>query len=180
MARAGSNQVWVEGEDRLFANFDRLLFVDMQKAAKKGLQTAGMHIIADAQRNMRTAGHNHGTLNNTGRLSQSGRVQNVPDSEEVEIGFFSESSSQRGYAAAVEYGTRAHWAPVQDIRSWVYKKLRADKKKVNSIAFLINRAMSKKGTKAHAFFAPAVEKNKRKISSAIADAIRSVIDKDRN
>lgn len=177
MARTG-NHVWVEGEDRLFANFDRLLFVDMQKAAKKGLQTAGMHVIADAQRNMRTAGHNHGTLNNTGRLSQSGRVQNVPNTEEVEIGFFSDSA-QRGYAAAVEYGSRAHWAPVQDIRAWVQKKLRADRKKINSIAFLINRAMSKKGTTAHPFFAPAVEKNKRRISNAIADAIRSVIDKDR-
>ena len=100
MARAG-NQVWVEGEDRLFANIDRLVFTDMQKAAKKGLQNAGMHVIASAQRNMRTAGHNGGTLNNTGRLSQSGRVQDVPGSEDVEIGFFSQSA-QRGYAAAVE------------------------------------------------------------------------------
>ena len=168
----------VEGQDRLFANFDRVA-VEVQKAAKKGLRTAGMNIIADAQRNMRTAGHNGGTLNSTGRLSQSGRVQDVSGSEDVETGFFSQSA-QRGYAAAVEYGSRAHWAPVQDIRAWVQKKLRADRKHINSIAFLINRAMSKKGTKAHPFFAPAVEKNKSKISKAIADAIRSVTDKDRS
>lgn len=178
MARGGSS-VWVEGQDRLFANIDRLLFVDMQKAAKQGLQKAGMHIIADAKRNMRTAGHDGGTLNSFGRLRASGRVQDVPGTQEVEIGFFADSA-QRGYAAAVEYGSRAHWAPVQDIRAWVQKKLRADKKKINSIAFFINRAMSKKGTRPHPFFAPAVEKNKSRVSKAIADAIRTVTDKDRS
>ncbi len=179
MARSGNNEVWVDGEDRLFANMNRCIS-DVQRAAKKGLQKAGMQIIADAQRNMRTAGHKGVTLNNTGRLSQSGRVQDVENDEgAVEIGFFSESA-QRGYAAAVEYGSRAHWAPVQEMRAWAQKKLRVAYNRINTVAFLVNRAMSKHGTKAHAFFAPAVKKNKNAISKAISEAVKTVIDKDKN
>lgn len=179
MARSANNSIWVDGEDRLFANMNRCM-EDVQRAAKKGLQRAGMKIVADAQRNMRTAGHNHGTLNNTGRLSQSGRVQDVPnDASAVEIGFFSESA-QRGYAAAVEYGSRAHWPPTQDIEAWVRKKLRVAQKRIASVTFLVKRKMSRKGTTAHPFFAPAVKKNQSAISKAITDAIKTVTDKDQN
>ncbi len=172
-----NGEVWMDGQDRLFANMDRLIG-DMSVAAKKGIRKAGMQIIADAQRNMRTAGHNGRTLNNTGRLSQSGRVQDVEGSNDVEIGFFSQSG-ERGYAAAVEYGSRAHWPPKQEIDSWVYKKLRVAKEMVASVGFLVRRAISRKGTSPHPFFGPAVEKNKSGIRDAITDAINEVTSKDR-
>lgn len=166
----------VEGEDRLFVNIDTCV-ADVAAAAKKGLKTAGMRIIADAQRNMHTAGHNSGTLNNTGRLSQSGRVQDDKNSgSEVEIGFFSQTG-ERGYAAAVEYGSRPHWPPRQDIESWVHKKMRVAKDYVRSVAFLVSRHIATKGTKPHAFFAPAVEHNKQDITNAVRDAVITVLRK---
>ena len=171
------SEVWMDGQDRLFVNMDRLVG-EMAVAAKKGLRKAGMKIIADAQRNMRTAGHNGRTLNNTGRLSQSGRVQDVEGGEDVEIGFFSQSG-QRGYAAAVEYGSRAHWPPKQEIDSWVQKKLRAPKKDIASIGFLVRRAISRKGTQPHPFFEPSVRKNTKFIKQCIADAINEVTKEDR-
>lgn len=171
------SEVWVDGQDRLFANMDRL-YGEVAAAAKKGIRKAGMQIIADAQRNMRTAGHNGRTLNNTGRLSQSGRVQDVEGSNDVEIGFFSQSG-ERGYAAAVEYGSRAHWPPKQEIDSWVYKKLRVAKDKVASVGFLVRRAISRKGTQPHPFFEPAVRKNTKAIRQRITDAINEVTKADR-
>jgi len=168
--------VSVIGDDKLRVNFDRCAD-QVAKAAKQGLRTAGMQIIASAQRNMRTAGHGGLTLNNTGQLSQSGRVQDVPGSEDVETGFFSREGG-RGYAAAVEYGSRAHSAPLDPIRQWVKKKMRVPEKSVNTVAFFIHRKIRLKGTEAHPFFAPAVEKNKRAIVSAISDAINKVTSKD--
>lgn len=174
---ASSSEIWVEGEGRLFANMDRR-FDEIQLAAKKGIEVAGMKIIASAKRNMRTAGYKGGTLNNSRKLSASGRVQEVPgDAGAVDIGFFSEEA-QRGYAAAVEYGSRAHFPPTQEIREWVRKKLRIADQRVNSVTFLVKRAMSHHGTKPHPFFAPAVEKNKSAASRAIGDAIRAVVNKD--
>ena len=113
--------VWVEGQDKLFMNMDGLT-ADVEKAARRGLQRAGMRIIADAQRNMRTAGHNGATLNATGQLSNSGKVQDGENGT-IDVGFFS-TTSGTGYAAHVEYGTKAHWPPRWALRAWVRKKLR--------------------------------------------------------
>lgn len=170
------DSITIEGEDKLRVNIDRC-YQAVAKAAKHGIRTAGMRVIADAQRNMRTAGHGGLTLNNTGMLSQSGRVQDVPNSEDVEIGFFSREGG-RGYAAAVEYGSRAHSAPLDPIRQWVKKKMRVAENRINTVAFFIHRKIRQKGTEAHPFFGPAVEKNKRQIVKSITDAISKVTNSD--
>lgn len=166
----------MDGQDRLFVNMDRCV-EQVQKEAKQGLKTAGMKIIASAQRNMRTAGHNGGTLVATGRLRDSGRVEEVPDSDDVEIGFFSEQGA-RGYAAAVENGSVPHWAPKREINEWVHQKLRVEAKLVPGVGYLIRRAIARKGTRPHPFFGPAVQKHQKDISKAISEAIARVIDKD--
>jgi len=171
-----SSGIWVEGADRVFMNMNRVVD-SVAKESMKGIKKAGMEIIAQAQRNMRTAGHNGATLNNTGRLSQSGRVQDVQnDPNAVDVGFFSDEGG-RGYAAFVEYGTKAHSAPLEPIRQWVKKKMRVAANSVNTVAFFIHRRIRRRGTNAHAFFAPAVQKNKEAVSKAISEAVQSVINK---
>lgn len=164
----------LEGLDRVLANFERIT-PEVAAAATKGLSRGGMYIIADAQRNLRTAGHNGGTVNNTGQLSNSGRTQ-VLDNGEVECGFFSKSGE--GYAAYVEYGTRAHWPPVAPLRAWTRKKLRVSEDRVKSVAFLVARKIARRGTSPHPFFQPAVEKNKKRVVDAVNEAVAAVTSKD--
>lgn len=159
---------WIEGMDALFVNMNRYS-EKVQQAALKGMMKAGWEIIADAQRNLRTAGHNGGTLNTTGQLSNSGKVQEMQDGT-IDVGFFGQND-RGAYAAYVEYGTKAHWAPVDMMRQWVKKKLRVEEKDVNSVAYLVNRKIARRGTTPHPFFAPAVKKNRHKIREAANQAV---------
>lgn len=186
MARRGSGDVWVEGEDRLFMNMN-LVLDEVQAASIDGLKRAGMKIVGTAQRNMRTAGHNGGTLNTTGRLSQSGKVQELNDGT-IDVGFFSQDG-ERGYAAVVEYGSRkAWWPPVDMIRAWVRKKLRVvGEEKIDRTAYLVGLTIAGKnprkphvhGLRPHPFFGPAVKKHRKEAEKAISEAVRKVTDKDR-
>lgn len=196
MGRVGSS-VWVDGQDRLYANYNRVID-EVAKEAKTGLQRAGMKIIAQAQRNMKTAGYNGSTLNTTGRLSQSGKVQDISnDPYGVEVGFFSETSST-GYAAYVEYGRRAgKMPPVDELREWVRKKrsgmsaatdaMKAaavfTKKTYNqmldSLAWAVAISIKRRGTRPHPFFGPAVKKCQADVTRALTQAIKKVTDKDR-
>jgi len=56
------------------------------------------------------------------------------------------------YGESVELGTAAHFPPVAPIQHWVEKKLRISGDNARSVAFLIARAISRRGTKgAHMF-----------------------------
>ena len=147
-------------------------------AGRKGLRSAGMNIIADAKNNLRG---NHSVV--TGQLRSSGKVQKVEDDPDaIDAGFFAQGSSQ-GYAYFVEYGRRATKTTTagvptlrQAIEQWLRKKFgMAEGKELKSRAFLISRAIHKKGTKPHPFFAPAVEKNKADIERAIGNEIKEVL-----
>lgn len=175
-----AREVWLEGQDRLYLNMNRIA-EDVYKEAKAGLKRGGMKIIADAQRNLRTAGYRGGTLNNTGRLSQSGKVQEVEDGT-LDIGFFSTDGS-RGYAAVVEYGSKKKfWPNVAYLRAWVHKKLGVPNEEADSVAFLIGRQIAGKSPKhpekygltPHPFFKPAIEKNKKALEKAISDAVNKI------
>lgn len=147
-------------------------------AGRKGLRAGGMNIIADAKDNLRG---NHSVV--TGVLRASGKVQKVEDDPDaIDAGFFAQGSSQ-GYAYFVEYGRRATKTTTagvptlrQAIEQWLRKKFgMAEGKELKSRAFLISRAIHKKGTKPHPFFAPAVEKNKADIERAIGNEIKEVL-----
>lgn len=147
-------------------------------AGRKGLRASGMNIIADAKNNLRG---NHSVV--TGGLRASGKVQKVEDDPDaIDAGFFAQGSSQ-GYAYFVEYGRRATKTTIagvptlrQAIEQWLRKKFgMAEGKELRSRAFLISRAIHKKGTKPHPFFAPAVEKNKADIERAIGNEIKEVL-----
>lgn len=159
--------VWLEGERELFANMQKR-FDGCTQAGRRGIQKAGLQIVADAKLNLR----NNGT-NVTGQLSASGRVQKVDDDpDSIDAGFFSQDT-RGGYALFVEYGRRAgKFPPIDEIVQWVRKKLRIrEQKAAKGIGFLIARKIAKKGTRPHPFFGPAVEKNKNAINDFIAEEV---------
>lgn len=61
------------------------------------------------------------------------------------------------YGEPVEFGTRPHFPPVKAIQHWVEKKLRISGKDARSVAFLIARAISRRGTKGAKMFGKGVQ-----------------------
>lgn len=163
-------EIELEGLQELHLKFYRVTR-EVLESADEGLKKGGMLIIADAQRNLRS-----NRTNNTGLLSNSGKVQKT--SEGYDVGFFSRDS-ESGYAEFVEYGRRSgKFPPLKMITEWVRKKLRLKDKALKSASFLISRKIAQKGTRPQPFFAPAVEKNRDGILDSISEAIDKVTGKD--
>jgi hypothetical protein len=82
------------------------------------------------------------------------------------------------YGEPLEYGTNPHFPPVAPIQHWVEKKLGYSGKDAKSIAFLIARAISRRGTKgAHMFEKGLTEKETaiiRILEMIPADIVRAV------
>lgn len=157
----------IEGLDRLLKAFDKA-DKDVRKAAMQGLQKAGLNIIADAQMNLRD---NSSVV--TGLLRQSGKVQKV-DEETLDIGFFDTQNRQSGYAYFVEYGRRAgRMPPPDEMAQWAYKKFQLhDRNLARQAGWALAIKIAREGTKPHPFFAPAIDKNKNRITSALRDALK--------
>ena len=157
----------IEGLDRLLKAFDKA-DKDVRKAAMQGLQKAGLNIIADAQMNLRD---NSSVV--TGLLRQSGKVQKV-DEETLDIGFFDTQNRQSGYAYFVEYGRRAgRMPPPDEMAQWAYKKFQLhDRNLARQAGWAIAIKIAREGTRPHPFFAPAIDKNKSRIMSALRDALK--------
>lgn len=181
--------IWVEGERELYMNMQRVLGENLA-AARKGLQEAGLEIIADAKENLR---NNRSVA--TGLLRASGKVQKIQgDPDAIDVGFFSQKS--KGYAFFVEYGRRAgKMPPVDEIFAYLKKtrsrhNLKANLKIINArarkpktaadylykVAWAMAKAIGKRGTRPHPFFTPAVKKNEKKVADAIAKAIQEDIE----
>lgn len=171
---AKKDVIWVDGERELFLNMQRAMDGTL-KAAMQGIEKAALSIIADAKDNLKG---NHSVV--TGQLRASGRVQRVEgDEQALDAGFFSQDTTG-GYAAYVEYGTRASskrklgWM-IRLIKQWLRKKGKPEGKELNDAAYFISRKIIRKGTKPHPFFAPAVEKNKGEVEAAIKTAYEQAI-----
>lgn len=164
-------QIELQGQEQLFNTLSALERQIVYKDAKNGLKKAGMQIIADAQRNLRNS-----HINTTGRLSNSGKVQETADGQGLDVGFM---SGDENYAGAVEYGRRAgKMPPPRMLAAWAYKKFQLkDWKEANSAGFAIARLIARFGTKPHPFFKPAVEKNESRILREITEAIKRTINR---
>lgn len=160
-------ELWLEGERELFANMQKKLG-GLGAAGRKALQQGGMIIVNDAKVNLR----NNGSVV-TGLLRSSGKVQKVQgDEDAIDAGFFSQKTTG-GYAFFVEYGRRAGKMPPPDMLiEWCRKKLRLPAKIAKARGWAIARKIAKQGTRPHPFFAPAVDKNKKAVVDAIAEAIK--------
>ncbi len=143
-------------------------------AADRGLKAAGMHIIADAQDTLKRE-----NINTTGLLSQSGKVEKATDGDGYDVGFM---SGEKNYASAVEYGRRPGRIPPPDVMAaYAYKKFHIqDRKAARAIGWGLAFHIGKHGTRPHPFFGPAVQKNERRVVSAIESAIAQVINRTGN
>ena len=170
MSRRDGIEVWLDGERELFINMQRR-FDGLGEAGRKALQTGGLQIVNDAKENLR----NNGSVV-TGLLRSSGKVQRVEgDEDSVDAGFFSDKTTG-GYAFFVEYGRRAGRMPPADMLiQWCRKKLRLPDKIARVRGWAMAKRIAKEGTKPHPFFGPAVEKNKKAVVDAIAEAIKKEI-----
>lgn len=158
--------IYVEGLDELLRKMDRLP-AEVQSKCFKAMQTASLDIIADAKGNLRVNGSVV-----TGDLRASGKVQKVDD-KTLDVGFFSSDARDKGYASYVEYGRKPGKMPPPGIlEAWAYKKFRLSHKEARSMAWALARSISKKGTKAHPFFEPAVESGWRKMIDKIAKIVK--------
>jgi HK97 gp10 family phage protein len=79
------------------------------------------------------------------------------------------------YAPYVEEGSRPHWPPSAPIRYWVMRKFKARGPELESLTFLVQRAIARHGTKGAHMFKKAFEAMRTKIGdlwiSTWADAI---------
>lgn len=82
------------------------------------------------------------------------------------------------YGEPVELGTKPHFPPVGPIEHWVRVKLRLPDEIAPSVAFLIARAISRRGTKGKKMFAHGFEDNEAKIRRILeaipGDIVREV------
>lgn len=86
--------------------------------------------------------------------------------------------TQMRYAAAVEYGSRPHFPPVEPLVGWVRRnraKLGVKDKDIRSVAFLIARKISKRGTKARPFMKPAADQAEKDFNKNLQTALRGVL-----
>lgn len=82
------------------------------------------------------------------------------------------------YGEPVELGTRPHFPPVKPLQYWVEKRLGLSGKEAKAVAFLIARAISRRGTDPRKMFTGNVEKHEAKVIRILeqipADIIKQV------
>jgi hypothetical protein len=87
-------------------------------------------------------------------------------------------STPAKYGEPVELGTRPHFPPVAPIQYWVEKQLGLSGKEAKSVAFLIARAISKRGTKPRKMFTNTLEKKRAQVLGILgqipADIVKAV------
>ena len=71
------------------------------------------------------------------------------------------------YGEAVELGTKPHFPPVAPIQYWVEKKLGLSGEDAKSTAFLIARAISKRGTKGAKMFHRGLKENEAAVMTIL-------------
>ena len=99
-----------------------------------------------------------GTPVNFGRLRSSWRFKVYPET----IRILGEEYTDINYAKDVEEGTKPHWPPLDALQTWAKYKFKLDWKEAKSVAYLVGRSISKKGTQAKNMLENAVNEVKPK------------------
>lgn len=81
------------------------------------------------------------------------------------------------HALPVELGTKPHFPPVAPIKDWVKSKLNVEASRVDSVAFLIARKISRVGTKAQPFFKATFEANKKQVETIFIASANRVLER---
>jgi len=98
------------------------------------------------------------------RLSMTGEVLN--DSNSI-IGRISTPSI---YGAAVEFGTRPHWVPIEPLKLWARRKLGDE-----SIAYAVQRKIARVGTKGAFMFKRSFNNTKGRVRKLFANASAAML-----
>lgn len=99
----------------------------------------------------------------TGRL----RSSITPDVRQEGFNVLGVVGSNVLYAPYMETGTRPHWPPTSALEVWARRH--------GVDAFLVARAISKRGTKGHRYLQGAFEKNTDKIKAILGGAVEGII-----
>lgn len=91
---------------------------------------------------------------------QAGAITITDDNVEAIV------EANMNYASFIEFGTRPHFPPVDALRDWAAKFLGDER-----LAFLVARAISRRGTLAHPFLGPALIANMPVFAQAIQAAV---------
>lgn len=73
------------------------------------------------------------------------------------------------YAPYMELGTKPHWPPLKAVEVWARRH--------GLSAFLVARAIARKGTKARRFLQRGFEDNRERIKALIGGAVGDIVDK---
>lgn len=79
------------------------------------------------------------------------------------------------YGRAVEEGTRPHFPNPDNLRPWVERVLGVRGKEARDKAFLIARAISRRGTRAQPYMQPAAEANRSRLFELVAMGVQEGI-----
>ena len=79
------------------------------------------------------------------------------------------------YAPFVEFGTRKHFPPPSALERWVRLKLKVAQDQVKTVAFLVARKISKRGTKPQPFLRPALLESRAFINREIRKAVERLV-----
>ncbi len=101
----------------------------------------------------------------TGRLRASitPAVSDYPDRVEGVVG------SNVKYAPYMELGTRPHWPPISALEVWARRH--------GTSAFLVARAIARRGTKARQFLQKAFEQNQSRIVDLFDKTVKQIVEK---
>ncbi len=83
-------------------------------------------------------------------------------------------TQQVPYAAVVELGSRPHWPPRQPLEGWVKRVLGVPATEARRVAFLVARAISKRGTKAVRMFGEGRDAARPAVQRAFRNAARRI------
>ena len=156
----------IEELARKFPKFEQIIFREMDAAMRGSLEVFKAEVVGR-------------TPVNLGLLRQS--IQAVTRGQPPH--FEGEVSTPLVYGEPVERGRKpGRMPPVDNIEMWVQRKLGQTGSEARSTAFLIARAIGRRGTKGAFMFRdgfeagrPAVEKLWRNVASRAADKIEAAI-----
>lgn len=80
-----------------------------------------------------------------------------------------------GHGEPVESGTKPHFPPVGPIQHWVERKLKIEGKEAATVAFLIARAISRRGTKGAHMFEKGFEASEARVIRILEEIPEEII-----
>ncbi len=145
----------VKGTEQVIKNLSHIEKSIVQEIVY-GAQAVQAKLINDARANV--------PVGVTGALSasiQPGAIIVTDDNVEAFV------EANVDYASFLEFGTRPHFPPVDALRDWCAKFLGDER-----LAFVVARAISRRGTLAHPFMGPALIENMPVFHNAIIAAVQ--------